>query len=34
VLDSGELELEISMPVLALEQLCRSEHINPEQVLF
>jgi len=33
-LDSGELELEISMPVLALEQLCRSEHINPEQVLF
>ncbi len=34
VLDSGELELEISMPVLALEQLCRSEHINPEQVQF
>lgn len=34
LLDSGELELEISMPALAFEQLCRSEHINPEQVLF
>jgi len=34
VLDSGELELQISMPVLAFEQLCRSEHINPNQVLF
>ena len=34
VLDSGELELEISMPALAFEQICRTEHINPEQVQF
>lgn len=28
VLDSGELQLDISMPTLALEQLCRSEGIG------
>jgi GTP-binding protein HflX len=34
VLDSGELELDISMPVSALEQLCRSEGIQPSMLAF
>lgn len=28
-LDTGEVELDVSMPVLAFEQLCRSEGISP-----
>lgn len=34
VLDGGDLELEISMPVAALEQLCRSEGIQPSMLAF
>lgn len=34
VLDGGDLELNISMPVVALEQLCRSEGIQASMLTF
>lgn len=34
VLDSGDIELQVSMPTLALEQLCRSEGITADRVMF
>ncbi len=34
VLDSGEVELDVSMPTLALEQLCRSEGIAQSMLHF
>ncbi|MGD9842937.1 MAG: ribosome rescue GTPase HflX [Steroidobacteraceae bacterium] len=33
-LESGDVELEVSMPMLALEHLCRSEGISPTMVEF
>ena len=33
-LENGEIELDVSMPALALEQLCRSEGISPGMLEF